>query len=73
MYSIYVSQRINDEEYERHIKTYPFKIQCIIWLYLHGWVMDGVDDWTNDYVCFPICPSCPSAKVKIVKEQESYD
>ena len=68
MYTIYLTYCINDTKYKRIVKKYPYKIQCVIWLYLHGWIFEGIDDYTNEYVCFTTCPSYPDAKVEIVKE-----
>ena len=52
------------------IKKYPFRIQCVIWLYLHGWIYSGLDDWYNKYRVFFVYLSCPDVKVKIVKEDK---
>lgn len=68
MYTILLTRTINGKRYERQIKTYPFKIQCIIWLYLHGWVSSGTADWNNKEYTFIVPPCCPDAKVEIVKE-----
>ena len=68
MYSIYLTKTVDDKKHILRIKTYPFKIQCVIWLYLQGWVFSGLDDWHSQPMHFVMCPSCPGAKVEIVKE-----
>ena len=29
------------------VKTYPFKIQAVIWCFLHGFVYSGFEDFQN--------------------------
>ena len=54
---------------DKTVKSYPFKLQCIIWLFRHGWVCSGYGDfYDNDKYYFLVNPSCPDAKVQIVKE-----
>lgn len=54
---------------DKIIKRYPFKLQCVCWLYLHGWVFTGWGDFYDlRKYTFIVNPSCPDAKVKIVKE-----
>lgn len=69
MYSIYLTK----DDVKLRIKSYPFKIQCTIWLYLQGWVFSGTDDWTCKDINIVSCPTCPDAKVEIVKEEDSCD
>ena len=54
---------------DKVIKRYPFKLQCICWLYLKGWIHSGYGDfYDNNKYYFIVNPLCPDAKVKIVKE-----
>ena len=67
MYTIYVTK----ENHKQKVKSYPFKAQCVAWLYLHGWIFSGIDDWSYKEVYVIAYPPCPSAKVEIVKEEDS--
>ncbi len=61
MYCITVNDKI--------IKRYPFKLQCICWLYLKGWVHSGYGDFLdNTKYYFIVNPSCPDDTVKVIKE-----
>lgn len=40
-----VKVRTKDNQHNRILKRYPFKLQCIIWCYLKGFVMSGYADF----------------------------
>lgn len=51
------------------IKKYPYKLQCIIWLFLNGWVTRG---WyaskENYWINNPFNPDIP-VKIKEIKDE----
>lgn len=54
------------KEDDKIIKKYPFKLQCNIWLYMHGWVFSGHDEWHSmKRVVFIVNPQHPDKKITV--------
>lgn len=52
------------------LKKYPFKLQCIVWCYLKGYVTSGYAD-TYPYERFTFLTYWPAADGKLTIEEES--
>lgn len=55
---------------DRVIKKYPFRAQCVAWLFLHGWAWQGREDWAPyAKMTFFVNPGDLSEKVCIIEEK----
>lgn len=70
MWAVVLTNPCNGER--KILKQYPFKLQCVIWCYMKGFVMTGYDDM-GPYKLNTFLVYWPATNSKLTIEEEPVD